>query len=86
MTLPREIDLRHFDEATALLTALAECSRRLQLNFDVYYAGEVIGSVSGERWMRASAKGSLGMEASTRSIGLRLAESHSRDNIGSATR
>jgi len=59
-TLPREIDLRHFDEATALLTALAECSRRLQLNFDVYYAGEVIGSVSGGEMDEGVREGLLG--------------------------
>ena len=45
-TLPREVDLRHFEEATALLTALEECSRRLQVNFEVYFADEVIGYVT----------------------------------------
>lgn len=45
--MPREVDLRQLEEATALLTALAGFSRTRGLDFEIYYAGEVIGYVTG---------------------------------------
>jgi hypothetical protein len=45
-TVPREIDRQLFEDATALLTALETLSRERNLNFEVYYAGEVIGYVT----------------------------------------
>lgn len=45
-TVPREIDLQQFEEATALLSALEDFSRERSLNFEVYYAGEVIGYIT----------------------------------------
>jgi hypothetical protein len=45
-SVPRGIDRQLFDEATALLTALEEFSRERNLDFEVFYAGEVIGYVT----------------------------------------
>lgn len=45
-TVPREVDLQQFEESTELLTALEDFSRERGLNFEVYYAGEVIGYVT----------------------------------------
>lgn len=45
-TLPREIDREHLEEATAVLTALEKFSRNMGLNFQIYYANEVIGYIN----------------------------------------
>lgn len=45
-TVPREIDLQQFEESVAFLTALEEFSCKRGLDFEVHYAGEVIGYVT----------------------------------------
>jgi hypothetical protein len=45
-TLPREVELQHLLEAKALLTALEEFARKSDLNFEVEFAGELIGAVT----------------------------------------
>ena len=45
-TVPRDIDIQHFEESTALVSALKIFSRERNLDIEVYFAGEVIGSIS----------------------------------------
>jgi hypothetical protein len=44
-TLPREIELQHLEEATALLTVLEVFSKKRSLDFEVAFNNEVIGYV-----------------------------------------
>lgn len=45
-TVPREIDIQQFEEAKALLCALESFSRERSLDFEVHFAGEVIGHIT----------------------------------------
>jgi hypothetical protein len=44
-TLPREIEIKHLEEVTALLTALETFSRKRALDFEVAFDNEIIGYV-----------------------------------------
>jgi len=48
-SVPREIDIRQFEEVKALLRALEAFSRERGLDFEVHFAGEVIGRVANGR-------------------------------------
>jgi hypothetical protein len=58
-TVPRDLDLLQFAEATALMTAVEDCSRRLKLDFEIYYAGEVIGYVRNGQMVEGVREGFL---------------------------
>lgn len=59
-TVPRDLDLLQFEEATALMIAFEDCSRRLKLDFEIYYAGEVIGYVRNGQMVEGLREGFLG--------------------------
>jgi hypothetical protein len=60
LTLPREIDLQHLDEVTALVNALRDFSREFSLSIEFELDGELIGAIDNGEMDRSLAEGLLG--------------------------
>ena len=60
LTLPREIDLQHLDEVTALVNALRDFSREHSLSIEFELDGELIGAIDDGEMDRSLAEGLLG--------------------------
>ena len=58
--LPREIDLQHFEEVTALVNALRDFSREHHLSIEFELNGEMIGAIDDGEMDRSLAEGLLG--------------------------
>src|SRR6266581_7595382 len=56
-TLPRDINLQHFDEVTALLKALCDFSRQHSLPIEFELDGELIGAVEDGEMDRSLSEG-----------------------------
>ena len=59
-TLPREIDLQHLDEVTALLNALCDFSREHNLAIELEFDGELIGAIEDGKMDHSLNEGLLG--------------------------
>lgn len=59
-TLPRKINIQHFDEVTALLNALCGFSREHDLAIELEFDGELIGAIEDGKMDFALAEGLLG--------------------------
>jgi hypothetical protein len=59
-TLPREIDVRHLDEVTALVTSLCDFSRQHSLAFEFELDGTFVGAITDGEMDRSLAEGLLG--------------------------
>jgi hypothetical protein len=59
-TLPRELDLQHFDEATALVNALRDFSREQNLAFELELGGRFVGAITDGEMDRSLAEGLRG--------------------------
>ena len=59
-TLPREIDLQHLDEVTALVNALRDFSREHSLEFELELDGTFVGAITDGEMDRSLADGLLG--------------------------
>jgi hypothetical protein len=59
-TLPREIDLQHLDEVTALVGALRDFSHEHSLAFEMELGGTFVGAITDGEMDRSLAEGPLG--------------------------
>lgn len=59
-TLPREIELQHLDEVTALVGALRDFSREHDLAFEFELDGTFVGAITDGEMDRSLAEGLLG--------------------------
>jgi hypothetical protein len=59
-TVPREIDLQHLDEVTALANAICELSREHNLAFDLELDDKFVGSIVAGDMDRTLSEGLLG--------------------------
>jgi|SRR5208282_3618902 len=59
-TLPREIDLQHLEEVTALLKAICDFSRENKLAIELEFDGELIGAIEGGEMDHSLTEGLLG--------------------------
>ena len=60
MVLPREIDLQHLDEVTALVNAVRDFSREQGLAFEFELDGEFVGAITDGEMDRSLGEGLLG--------------------------
>ena len=60
LTLPREIDLQHLDEVTALVGAVRDFSREHSLAFEFELDGTFVGAITDGEMDRSLAEGLLG--------------------------
>jgi hypothetical protein len=60
LVLPREIDLQHLDEVTALVNAIREFSREHDVAFEFELDGEFVGAITEGEMDRSLAEGLLG--------------------------
>jgi hypothetical protein len=60
LTLPRETDLQHLDEVTALVNALRDFSREQSLAFELALGDTFVGAVTDGEMDRSLAEGLLG--------------------------
>lgn len=59
-TLPREVDVQHLEEVTALVNALRDFSREHSLSIEFELDGELIGAIDDGEMDRSLAEGLIG--------------------------
>jgi len=60
LNLPREVDLQHLEEVTALVSAIRDFSREHNLAFEFELDGKFVGAITGGEMDRSLSEGLLG--------------------------